>query len=220
MIYDRKQLAELLNTTKDNIKKLEKRNALDNKLNTFGYKLVNISKTDKTNYNIEKINTDAFKVLRINKKDNFLKYFNVRTTEKANNIKDIAIKSNVNKNTVVIWDKKMLNNKIMSKDGFYYFKMDLETREIIEVSKEEYKSYWRNVSVIKALKDLQNKYLKGIIDLNQLQLASASVGGSYAVVSGYSCFRIPKYKVDKENYLYLDLNKMLIGGGTVTSTSK
>ena len=44
MIYDRKQLAELLNTSKDNIKKLEKRKTLDKKLQNKGYKLIKVFK--------------------------------------------------------------------------------------------------------------------------------------------------------------------------------
>ena len=211
MIYDRKQLAELLNTSIDSIRMMEKRKTLDSKLNTIGFKLVSISKEDKILYNIKKTNINPFKVLRINKKNNFLKYFDVRTNEGANNVKDIAIKSNVNKNTVVTWDKKMLNNKIMSKDGFYYFKIDSETKETFPISKEEYKSYWRNVNVIKSLKNLQSKYLKGLITLDELSLASASIGGCYAVVKNCNCFKIPKYKIDKENTLYLDLNKLLEG---------
>lgn len=211
MIYDRKQLSELLNTSVDSIRMMEKRKTLDSKLNTIGFKLVSISKEDKILYNIKKTNINPFKVLRINKKNNFLKYFDVRTNEGANNVKDIAIKSNVNKNTVVTWDKKMLDNKVMSKDGFYYFKIDSETKETFPISKEEYKSYWRNVNVIKSLKNLQNKYLKGLITLDELSLASASIGGCYAVVKNCNCFKIPKYKIDKENTLYLDLNKLLEG---------
>lgn len=211
MICTRKELAELLNTSTNSIRMMEKRKTLDSKLNTIGFKLVSISKEDKILYNIKKTNINPFKVLRINKKNNFLKYFDVRTNEGANNVKDIAIKSNVNKNTVVTWDKKMLNNKIMSKDGFYYFKIDSETKETFPISKEEYKSYWRNVNVIKSLKNLQNKYLKGLITLDELSLASASIGGCYAVVKNCNCFKIPKYKIDKENTLYLDLNKLLEG---------
>lgn len=211
MLYSRKQLAELLNTSVDSIRMMEKRKTLDAKLNTIGFKLISISKEDKTIYNIEKTNIDPFKVLRINKKNNFLKYFDVRTNEGANNVKDIAIKSKVNKNTVVVWDKKMLNNKIMSKDGFYYFKIDSETKETFPISKEEYKSYWRNVGTIKTLKTLQEKCIKGLISVEELSLSSANIGGCYAVINGCHCYKVPKYKIDKGNYLYISFNDM-IGG--------
>ena len=53
MIYDRKQLAELLNTSKDNIKKLEKRKTLDKKLQNKGYKLIKVFKVkNKSNYEV------------------------------------------------------------------------------------------------------------------------------------------------------------------------
>ena len=105
----------------------------------------------------------------------------------------------------------MLDNKVMSKDGFYYFKIDIGSNEVFEISKEEYKSYWRNVSFIKALKDLQDKYLNGLISLNEFQLASVNIGSYYNVVQGHTCFRIPKYKIDRENTLFLDLNMLLEG---------
>ena len=211
MLYSRKQLAELLNTSVDSIRMMEKRKTLDAKLNTIGYRLINISNNNKTIYDIEKTNIDPFKALRINIRNNFLKYFNVRTNEQAVNVKDISIKSNVNKNTVVVWDKKMINNKIMSKDGFYYFKIETETGETYPISKEEYKSYWRNVNTIKALKKLQEKCIKGLITIQELSLASANVGGCYAVVNGFHCYKIPKYKIDKGNYLYISFNDMLEG---------
>lgn len=214
MIYDRKELCKLLNITKDNLRMLEKRKTLDKKLESKGLKLIKVIKGPKTLYEAEKLidkGSTALTTLNIRKKENFLKYFGIRTQEKANNVKDIAIKSNVNKNTVVRWDKKMLDNKVMSKDGFYYFKIDIGSNEVFEISKEEYKSYWRNVSFIKALKDLQDKYLNGLISLNEFQLASVNIGSYYNVVQGHTCFRIPKYKIDRENTLFLDLNMLLEG---------
>ena len=48
MICTRKELAELLNTSVQNIKMLEKRNKLKEKLNIKGYNLLNIYKKSKT----------------------------------------------------------------------------------------------------------------------------------------------------------------------------
>lgn len=214
MIYDRKQLAELLNTSVQNIKMLEKRNKLKEKLNIKGYNLLNIYKKGKTTYNIiecDNPGVKALSVLNIRKPYSFTKYLNHRLQEQAISIKDIAINSNVNKNTVVRWDKKLIYNKVMSRDGFYYFKLVLGKDEAVEISKEEYNSFWRNTAYIKALKKLQNRYLNGEITLNELQLATGDINSYYSIVNGVYCFRVNKFKVDKENDLYLDLSKLLEG---------
>lgn len=212
MLYDRKQLAELLNTSTNSIRKMEKRNTLNKKLNTLGYKLINISKDNKTTYNIVENDNPGIKALstlNIRKPYNFTKYLNDRLQNKAISIKDIAINSCVNKNTVVRWDKKLIDNKVMARDGFYYFKLTLGDNEAVEVSKEEYNSFWRNMSYIKALKQLQKRYLNGDITLNELQLATADISSYYSIINGVYCFRVNKFKVDKENDLYLDLSKLL-----------
>lgn len=214
MIYDRKQLAKLLNTSVQNIKMLEKRNKLKEKLNIKGYNLLNIYKKSKTTYNIiecDNPGVKALSVLNIRKPYSFTKYLNHRLQEQAISIKDIAINSNVNKNTVVRWDKKLIYNKVMSRDGFYYFKLVLGRDEAVEISKEEYNSFWRNTAYIKALKKLQNRYLNGEITLNELQLATGDINSYYSIVNGVYCFRVNKFKVDKENDLYLDLSKLLEG---------
>ena len=214
MIYSRKQLAKLLNTSVQNIKMLEKRNKLKEKLNIKGYNLLNIYKKSKTTYNIiecDNPGVKALSVLNIRKPYSFTKYLNHRLQEQAISIKDIAINSNVNKNTVVRWDKKLIYNKVMSRDGFYYFKLVLGRDEAVEISKEEYNSFWRNTAYIKALKKLQNRYLNGEITLNELQLATGDINSYYSIVNGVYCFRVNKFKVDKENDLYLDLSKLLEG---------
>ena len=223
MLYNRKQLAELLNTSTNSIRKMEKRNTLNKKLNTLGYKLINISKGNKTTYNIVENDNPGIKALstlNIRKPYNFTKYLNDRLQNKAISIKDIAINSCVNKNTVVNTEfglntrqlnknKKLIDNKVMARDGFYYFKLTLGDNEAVEVSKEEYNSFWRNMSYIKALKQLQKRYLNGDITLNELQLATADISSYYSIINGVYCFRVNKFKVDKENDLYLDLSKLL-----------
>lgn len=213
MIYDRKQLSLLLNITKDNLVKLEKRNTLDKRLKSIGLKLIKVAKESKTYYYVENTTIGIDKSLRIRKEENFLEYFNIRSKEKPTSIKDIAVKSKVNKNTIVKWDKKLMDNRVMSKDGFYYFKLDIGENEIIEISKDEYSSYWRNANYVKALKRLQDRYINGDITLNELQLASANIGGYYSIINGFYCFKVNKYKMDKNNTIYIDLSK-LIGGDT------
>ena len=93
MIYDRKQLAELLNTSVQNIKMLEKRNKLKEKLNIKGYNLLNIYKKSKTTYNIiecDNPGVKALSILNIRKPYSFTKYLNHRLQEQAISIKDIA----------------------------------------------------------------------------------------------------------------------------------
>lgn len=55
----------------------------------------------------------------------------------------ISQKINVNPSIVRRWDLKLLDKKIISNDGFFYFKLNKKEGAIEEVTKEEFSSFWR-----------------------------------------------------------------------------
>ena len=120
MIYDRKQLAELLNTSKDNIKKLEKRKTLDKKLQNKGYKLIKVIKVkNKSNYEVEKLegynevlNNIYSYVFNTNDPIKFNKYFKERTDNihLPITLEEIGIKVEVSAMTIHNWDKALIKN--------------------------------------------------------------------------------------------------------------
>lgn len=212
MKCDKKDLGKLLNISLNAVKCLEKRNKLENRLNLIGYKLLSKDKEGNKNYyTIEKTKDYDFitREYGVKKTDNFISYFHKRTSEKPQTAESLAAESKVSKKTVSKWDNKLQDKKILSKDGFYYFKVDKETQELSEISEEEYKSFWKNKAYLSAFKKLQERYLKGEISLTELQLSTADVAAIITTIENKYCFKIKKYKVNTENKLYLETKKIV-----------
>lgn len=213
MICDRNKLKDILNVSLNALKLIEKRNNLEYRLNKVGYKLVDKYKEkNKYIYVVEKSNNNLKKQIRTiystSRADKFINYFNIRTIEQPKTIKEIAVESNVAEKTIIKWDNILLDKRILSKDGFYYFKLDRSTNEIIEISKEEYKRFWKNRVYLKAFSDLRRKYMEGEISLIELQLTSGDVAVILSAIENKYCFKIKKYKVN-QNQLYINTKKII-----------
>lgn len=220
MKMDKKEVCKILNIKERTLKGIESKNQLKARLKEKGYNLVSKEKEGrKVFYNIEQINSNkevynnmVKYVYNTNKEKEFTKYFTLRTI--VNNTipyskADISNKIEVSKRTVTTWDNKLNDLQIISKDGYFYFCIDKEKGTIEQCTKEEYKNFWKNKSYIKAFKDLQIKYINGTIDLNQLTLASAEIGGTIALIENKYYYRIKKYKTNTQNQLYKDTYNLI-----------
>lgn len=213
MICDRKKLKDILNISLNALKLIEKRDNLEYRLNKVGYTLVDkYKRKNKYIYVIEKNNNELKQKIRVmyntSRVDNFINYFNIRTIEQPKTIKEIAIESEVAEKTIIKWDNTLQDKRILSKDGFYYFKLDRSTNEIIEISKEEYKTFWRNKVYLKAFSDLRKRYMEGEISLTELQLTSGDVAVIVSAIENKYCFKTKKYKVNR-NQSYIDTKRII-----------
>lgn len=203
---DRNQLKDVLDISLNALKLIEKRNKLQYRLNKIGYELIDKYKVkNKYIYVIKesnhKIKKQISTMYKTNKTDKFINYFNIRTIEQPKTIKEIAEKSEVTEKTVIKWDNTLQDKKIISKDGFYYFKVDRINGTITEICKEEYKSYWRNKAYLGAFAELRRKYMKGEISLTELQLTSGDIAVIISMLENKYCFKVKKYKVNR-NEIY------------------
>lgn len=213
MECDRKQLKEILDISLNALKLIEKRNSLKQRLNKKGYVLVDKYKVkNKYIYVIKKSNAELKKkinnIYNTNRADKFIDYFNIRTVESPKTIKEVALESKVAEKTVIKWDNTLQDKRILSKDGFYYFKVDRSNNQIEEICKEEYKAYWRNKVYLKAFADLRQKYIRGEISLTEFQLTSGDVAVIISMLENKYCFKIKKYKVNR-NEIYEYTRKLI-----------
>lgn len=213
MECDRNQLKEILGVSLNALKLIEKRNNLEHRLNKVGYTLIDkYKKKNKYIYVIQKTNKKLKQKIsnmyNTNRADKFISYFNIRTIERPMTIQEIAIRLGVSEKTIIKWDNTLQDKRILSKDGFYYFKLDRSNNEIIEISKEEYKTFWKNKSYLKAFADLRKRYMEGEISLTELQLTSGDVAVIVSAIENKYCFKIKKYKVNR-NQLYADTKKII-----------
>ena len=212
MKHDRESLRKLLNVSLNALKLIEKRGKLKQRLNKINYDLVDRYK-EKNKYIyivVKKKSSKAKKDINIiyntNRTDKFIDYFNIRTVEVPRTIKQIAEETKVTEKTVIKWDNTLQDKRILSKDGFYYFKMDKLTDEITEISKEEYKNFWRNKAYLNAFENLRRKYLLGEITLTELQLTSGDIAVIISMLENKYYFKIKKYKVNRNEIFELTQN--------------
>lgn len=214
MKVSRNELKNILGVNLNALKQIERRKTLDKRLLEKGYKLIRkYIQNNKTVYELQQCKTKQIinKIYNVKKADNFIDYFNIRTKEEPNSIEDIANKANINKNTVIKWDNTLQDKRIISKDGYYYFRLDKDQGQLIQVSQEEYKSFWRNKAYINAFRKLQEKYIKGEISLTELQLSSGEIAVIISTIENKYYYKIKKYKVNKDNKLYIDTKNLIEG---------
>ncbi|WP_195618908.1 hypothetical protein [Clostridium paraputrificum] len=148
-----------------------------------------------------------------NKKDNFGKYFHVRTEASLNNIpvrqKEMAEVIGVNKNTITKWDNTLIDKNIIAKDGFFYFYITLDNKEVVPCCKEEYLMYWKNKAYTKAFIDLQKKFYNEEITLEELMEEHEDLVKINSIINNRYFFKTKKYKIKKDNKLYLDTKELI-----------
>ncbi|WP_238860898.1 hypothetical protein [Clostridium sp. YIM B02569] len=210
----RNELKDLLDINLNALKQIERRNTLEKRLLERGYILLNKSiENKKTIYElgISKDKQIINKLYNISKTECFINYFNIRTAEEPDTIDDIASKVKINKNTVIKWDNTLQDKKIISKDGYYYFKLDKALGELSQVTIEEYKSFWKNKAYVNAFKKLQDKYTRSEITLAELQLAKGELDVIIRTIENKYYYKVKKYKVNKDNKLYIDTMNLIRG---------
>lgn len=220
MEINKKELCNILNISKEALKKIENKGQLKERLNKKGYNYISkYKKGRQVLYIIEQEN--SYKEIYSNmteclyktkKEKEFSKYFTLRTKSLVPiSKKDLSLHSLVSTRTVSKWDNILLDNKIISKDGFFYFCIEGagDAKIIRECSKEEYKIFFKNKAYKQAFKELELKYIKGLITLTELTLASGEIGAIRAATENKYYYRVNKYKTNKDNQLYLDTSELI-----------
>lgn len=214
MIKDKRQLCrEILGIKERGLEKIERSDELKDRLYQKGYNLIRRFKEGRSvKYELELFdeNKEIYSNLveyyyGVDKEYEFTKYYTHRTHEIFPLTKtDIGRKVNVGVNTISRWDDILVEKNIISKDGYFYFYIDKESGEISQCGKEEYNTFWQNISHIKALKSLEMKYISGVIDLNELRVASDGIDDVISAIAKRHYFRGKKYKVNKDNPMHTD----------------
>ncbi|MDV3426641.1 MAG: hypothetical protein LIR50_05560 [Bacillota bacterium] len=227
MKLDRRQVANMLGVKLDGLKTIERRKQIEKRLKDIGYNLINkITENRKAYYIVEMVYSDkqlinsicrhSFNTLKTNE---FTTYFKERTKhskkDKAISLESLAEISNVNSSTICKWDLKLLDKKIISKDGFFYFKLNKLTQTVEEVTKEEFKSFWKNRGRLKTYNNLQRRYLKGEITFNEaLEISNNQTALRLELENKY-LYRAKRYKLNLDNKLYIDFSKLIKGEFTI-----
>lgn len=220
----RQEIMEILGVTPRNLKEIEKKNQLQERLNANGYNFIEKVKKGRIyEYYMEiaeEIDNEVLlksvleNVFKVRKYLSFSEYYTIRYVfAKAKwqgaSQSAIAEKVGVSKITIKRWDDMLRKQGLIKQDGYYYYKKDIVTFEETEICEDEYKSYWRNKRYIKAMKSLFDKNYKGLITDEELSIGISENEEIRKALEGKYCFRVKKYIVDALNITCKDYFQLI-----------
>ena len=222
MQLKKKELCDILGIQLEGLKSIEKRHQLNERLENKGYKLISKTKVGRNViYNIEKVNESkeiyynlCKYVYGTNDIGKFSKYFCLRVFNVENPItkREISNSSGANKHNIKKWDDKMIENKILDKDGYFYMAIDYNddgTYVKRLTDKYEYLNFVKDSKFAKRKQELITKYKKDELDEEDFWVLYDAVTNAEGRLSKKFIYRINKFKLNRDNQLYRDTWKLI-----------
>ena len=216
IIVDNKQLGEMLGVSEKRVRNYFSENKIDDILDKIGYKLIRRFKQGRKmvceiieiSYKDSIINGISKGIFNTNKIVELSDYIMYRNKNEDLPLTKEMLKKlcNVSKNTITKWDKIMIENKFMSKDGYFYIvKLYDDNNNVLgyELTSEyEYKSYIKNNKYINKRDKIIDDYNSGKIDKEQLCLMLSGLDDYIRANKGKFVYRVNKYNIVKDNILF------------------
>ena len=220
---ERETILEILGVKNTALKHIIARKQLEDRLKEKGYLLLEtFKKGRKTIYKIEEVSLDKFKlnnamecIFNTTKdEDKHTDYIMYRCANlyKPLSKKHLAEKLGVNEKTIGKWDKHMIDNELLAKDGYFYVAMDFKNNdgeEIIEyrlTDKYEYNTFATNNRYLKVRNNAMDEQSNGRLSYDECALIIKSTEDSLKANYGKIVYRVSKYSVGKS----IDLTKLII----------
>ena len=222
----REKLLEILGVTNNTLKTIIRKKQLKERLNEKGYILLEEFKEGrKTLYKLEhygELSDNKFKLNNAMKcifnttkdEDKHTDYIMYRCANlyKPLSKKHLAEKLGVNEKTIGKWDKHMVDNELLAKDGYFYVAMDFKDNdgeEIIEyrlTDKYEYNTFATNNRYLKVRNNAMDEQSNGRLSYDECALIIKSTEDSLKANYGKIVYKVSKYSVGKS----IDLTKLII----------
>ncbi|MEG2289671.1 MAG: hypothetical protein RSC24_06855 [Clostridium sp.] len=217
------ELADLLGLKCEGVRTVIKRNKLKERLEQKGYKLIDKVKEGRKMYYIielENENKEIYSnlckyVYNTSKEEEFSKFFMQRAISSKYDFittnKEIAESTKVNAKTICNWNKTLIDKKIIGKDGYYYFCITRNGNDVsnIQITEDEYKSFWRNKSMENTYNDLESKFKNDEISFKEAMQLVKDIGSIQTLLDNRYCYRINKYNLHEDNSLYIDTYNLI-----------
>ena len=223
---ERETILEILGVKNTALKHIIARKQLEDRLKEKGYLLLEtFKKGRKTLYKLEhygelsdnkfKLNNAMECIFNTTKdEDKHTDYIMYRCANlyKPLSKKHLAEKLGVNEKTIGKWDKHMIDNELLAKDGYFYVAMDFKDNdgeEIIEyrlTDKYEYNTFATNNRYLKVRNNAMDEQSNGRLSYDECALIIKSTEDSLKANYGKIVYRVSKYSVGKS----IDLTKLII----------
>ncbi|MBW6410966.1 hypothetical protein [Clostridium weizhouense] len=222
MKINNKELMDILGVNINNLKQIKKRGLLEQRLQDRGYKLLGQTKEgrqvyyelEQENNNKEILNNIIFYMFGTREFEKFCKYYLYRLAnlERPFTTELLSKLVGVSRKTIEKWDKAMVENNILSKEGKWYISIDYwedtgETYRNTDVW--EYNSYTRNLKIANYKTKSVQKYKIDKINKQELEMLEDSMNIRREVIKDKFVYYVRKYKLKKGYKLSLDIVKLI-----------
>ena len=220
----REDILDILGVTNNNLKQIIKRKQLEGRLKEKGYIYIDKEKIGRNTLyilnkyyittDVESLNNICSGLFHTRKQKEFSNYYLYRilNLDKAITKELLSRLSEVSHNTITKWDKLMIENNIMDKDGFYYVRMTIDKnsddpKPIYELTdKFEYSTFCKNKLILAKRDKALEQYNNGEIDKITYDLIHDGATLSAYANEGKIVYRVTKYQLNKAG---IDLTKLI-----------
>lgn len=214
----KEEICEILGIKLDNLRQIESRGKLKERLKDKGYELISKEKNGRSYiYIISQfsetlwlLNNICKYVMDTNQMEEFAKYFLYRTDNVDQPITKelLANLVNVDRHTIGKWDDKMCETEILNKDGWYYVAVDYnenQERKLRLTCEEEYNSYLKASRCVKLSTQVKLRYIAKDISLEEFQLLIEQIASYQTIKERKFVYRVNKYQLEKNSDLFKDI---------------
>ena len=221
----RDELMQILQVSDSALKQIIKRKCLSDRLFEKGYIFENKIKEGRKSYFIlkkyaedkELLNNIIVNLFNTKEEEKFINYyfyrlFNIRHRKPVSK-ELLSQKVNVNRKTITKWDDKMLEHKIISKDGYFYIslKLDKEGNKTYNLTDRfEYNAYVKNSKFVKKRKDAMIKWKNNEIDDDTFKIIYDGTTLEALAIEGKFVYKISKYQIEKDSELGKQILRLIV----------
>ncbi|MEX0083125.1 hypothetical protein AB2T90_11890 [Clostridium butyricum] len=223
MKLNRKEIMEILQIKNEALKKVIQKDQLMLRLYEKGYKYIDKIKEGRNTYFIvekfsdekELYNNIVSNVFNTKEEEKFTDYFvyRISNTNRPMSKQLLSEKADINRKTVGKWDLKMIEHKILNKDGYFYIAMELdkEGNKCYRLTdKFEYNSYVKNSKFVKLRSELMEQWKNNKIDDDMFNVIYDGTTLQAMANEGKFVYRINKFELQKDSELAKEMLKMII----------
>lgn len=200
----REEICELLGVGNEGLKTIIRNNNLEERINCSGYGYTYIGKRKEGRNVIYELECDKEDDLWLQ----FQNYYKIRDYDKHTQYTETRIdnldkprskvvemsKTKIADKTAKRYDDILISENMIEENNMIYVKYNLNTKEFIEISEEDYKIFWKDNAVTKnAISDVYRRKYKGEYseDFSSHAIVELTTTSS---VNGYVAYKFMSYK--------------------------
>lgn len=218
----RQELMNILGIKNDALKTIIRKNQLKTRLKEKGYNYVEKIKEGRNTYFIvikvsddkELLNNIVVNMFETHEEYKFSEYFMYRITnlKKPLTKKLLAENCDISRKTITKWDGKMIENNMLSKDGYFYVACDIigeNQKEYRLTDKYEYSTFVKNCKFIKMRKDTMLKWKNNEITDEEFQIVYDGTTLQQLANEKKFVYKVSKFSLNKDNVITKEIKNLI-----------